>query len=550
MPERMHVDVVIVGAGIGGIAALHAARARDLDALVVEAGSGPGGTWYWNRYPGARCDIDSLQYSFSLFPKIAQEWHWNEKFASQDEILRYVEHVVDHEGMRPFMRFNTRIDSAHYHEAAARWLLRTDRGEEVSAQFCIMATGTLSTANRPEFAELEKFGGEVYHTGQWPHQTVSMHGKRVGVIGTGSSGIQSIPIIAAGAKQLTVFQRTPSYVVPAGNQPMREEDAAQVKAAYAELRKKWRATPNCLGMKFGTQSAMEVDEETRLQVFEAAWNAGGGDFGACFNDLSRNMDSNAEVMKYMRWKIAQIVTDPETADRLTPKIPWGSRRLCMGTNYYETYNRPNVTLVDLLATPIERFTKRGIVVDGVEHELDIIILATGFDAVTGTLLRMDIRGRGGWTLRDEWREGPRTCLGLMVAGFPNMFMISGPQSPGTLINMAAGSEAHAEWIGDCLDWVVAQGAKAIEPTAEAQQQWTEQTNAVAAKSMMSKGNSWWTGGNIPGKPRGYLGYLDWLGYDARCQEVAANDYEGFVLDHGQAAVSEELAGEKAIEGES
>ncbi len=543
MVKDRAIDVIVVGAGIGGIAALHSLRSRGLEVLVVEAGSGLGGTWFWNRYPGARCDIDSLQYSFGFSPQVAQNWTWSEKFAPQDEIRRYVEYVAEHENMRPHIRFNTRIDAALYDEAAGRWRLRTDSGEILSARFCVMATGTLSTTNKPDFPGVDEFAGDIHHTGLWPHDGVDMRGKRVGVIGTGSSGVQLIPVAAAEAQHVTVFQRTAPYVVPARNRPLSEAEIAHTRANYPQLREAWRNAPNAIGMNFGDKSAMEVDEATRRAVFEAAWEAGGGDFGACFIDLTRNMESNAEVMAYFRWKIAQIVKDPATVEALTPPFLWGSRRLCIGTDYYETYNRPNVTLVDLRKTPIEGFTANGIVVGGTEYPLDILALATGFDAVTGTLLRMDIRGRGGRTLRDVWREGPRTYLGMTVAGFPNLFMVSGPQSPGTLVNMAAGSEMHAEWIAECVAWADRNGVAVIEASEPAQLDCLERTNALAAKSMMSKGGGWWTGDNIPGKPHGYLGYIDWPGYQARCREVADHAYEGFAVEQEARSVSKlEAAG--------
>ncbi|VXD04451.1 Phenylacetone monooxygenase [Pseudomonas sp. 9AZ] len=524
------IDAVVVGAGFGGIAALQAFRARGYRVLVVEAGSGPGGTWFWNRYPGARCDIDSLQYSFSFSPAVATNWTWSEKYSAQPEILSYLEYVVDQENMRPAFRFNTRIISAYYDEPAARWHLRTESGETITARFCVMATGTLSTANKPDFSGIEKFRGEIYHTGLWPHSGVDMTGKQVGVIGTGSSGVQLIPRAAEQAAHVTVLQRTGTYVVPAQNRLLTEAENQQAKSTYPELRRHWRAQPNAVGMKFSAQSAMAVDETTRHAVFEAAWEAGGGDFGVCFNDLTRNMESNAKASDYFRWKIAQVVDDPQTAQALTPKYQWGSRRLCVGTNYYETYNRANVTLLDLRRDPLEHFTASGVVVGGREYPLDMLIMATGFDAVTGTLLRIDIRGRQGLTLQDAWRDGPRTYLGMAISGFPNLFMISGAQSPGTLINMATGSEVNAEWIADCVAWIDKQGARAIEASPEAQSDWVRQTTEIAERSLMSKGESWWTGTNIPGKPRGYLGYLDWLGYDARCQSVALHEYEGFMLE--------------------
>jgi len=497
--------------------------------VVIEAAPGVGGTWYWNRYPGARCDIESVQYSLGMFPEIDQEWRWSEKFASQPEILAYIEHVVERRGLAKWMRLNTRVNAARFDEDSATWQIATSQGAPVRARFVIMATGTLSTTNMPDLPGFANFKGAVYHTGQWPETPVDFTGLKVGVIGTGSSGIQLIPVLAQQAEKLTVYLRTPYYVVPARNRPLTDDEVATVKARYPELRAAWKATPNALGMNFGKLSAREVDPETRDAMFEEAWQFGGGDFGACFSDLTRNMDSNDEVRRWFGQKIASIVKDPDTAARLTPTVRFGTRRLCVGTDYYKTYNRPNVSLVDLRETPIEGFTAGGIVTGGTEHKLDALILATGFDAVTGTLLRIDFTGRGGLTLRESWREGPRTFLGTCVAGFPNLFMISGPQSPGTLINVACGVEVGADWIGRCLSWLRDHGKATIEPTFAAQADWLERTVAVAERSLMSKGDSWWTGGNIPGKPRGYLGYLDWPGFVARCEEVAANRYEGFIL---------------------
>ena len=451
------LDVVIVGAGFGGMYLLHRLRALGLSARIFEAATGVGGTWYWNRYPGARCDVESMQYSFSFSKDLQQEWSWSERFAGQPEILAYANHVADRFDLRRDIQFETRVTSAHFDEAAKRWHVTTSRGDQVSAQYCVMATGCLSTARLPEIKGRDTFKGATYHTGYWPHDGVDFSGLRVAMIGTGSSAIQAIPVIAAQAGTLTVFQRTPNYSIPSRNGPMTPDYEVPWKADYETRRAKARtmrtgilydATDRNYGIN--DVSAMDVSPQERERVYEQRWATGGTSFMAAFNDLITNQASNDTASDFVRSKIRAIVKDPATAEILCPKdYPIGTKRICVDTNYFEAYNRPNVTLVDLTATPIEEITPNGVRTTAGEFEFDAIVYATGFDAMTGTLTSIDIRGRDGIELREKWHGGPQTYLGLMTAGLPNLFMITGPGSPSVLSNMILSIEQHVDWMVDC-----------------------------------------------------------------------------------------------------
>ena len=527
-------DAVIVGAGLAGLYMLHRLRGLGLSARVYEAGGGVGGTWYWNRYPGARCDIESLDYSYSFSDELQQDWHWTERYAAQPEILRYIEHVADRFDLRRDIQLATRVTAAVFDEATNRWEIRTDRGDRVSARFCIMATGCLSAAQVPRFEGLETFQGRWYHTGNWPHEGVDFTGQRVGIIGTGSSAIQSIPIIARQAAHLYVFQRTPNFSIPARNAPLDPDHERRVKANYAEFRRQARESRSGFVVERDERSALAVPPEERRRAYEARWDRGGLGFTAAFSDLLTSQESNDTAAEFFRAKIRETVGDAALAEALSPwDYPVGTKRMCVDIGYYETFNRDNVTLVDVRRTPIEAITPTGLrtraAVDA-EYALDSIVFATGFDAMTGALLAIDIRGRAGHTLREKWAAGPRAYLGLAIAGFPNLFTITGPGSPSVLSNMIVSIEQHVDWIADCLAYLRAHHLGAIEATAEAEDEWMAHVEEVGHATLYPAANSWYMGANVPGKPRVFMPYVGGAPvYRAICDEVAANGYEGFVL---------------------
>jgi cyclohexanone monooxygenase len=523
------VDAVVVGAGFGGLYMLHRLRQAGLNVTVFEAGSGVGGTWYWNRYPGARCDVESMEYSYQFDEGLQQEWEWTERYAGQPEILRYLEHVADRFDLRRDVVFDTRVTRAAYDDAGGTWRITTDRDTTLRAQFLIMATGCLSAANLPPIEGIESFAGDVLHTGRWPHEPVDFSGRRVAVIGNGSSGIQAIPVIAQQAAHLTVFQRTANYSVPARNAPLDAAEQAAIKADYAGLRARSRMAPGGFGSRFppAHPSAKTASPEERAAVFEERWELGGFAFMGSFMDLILDRESNETAAEFVRDKIRETVKDPAVADRLTPKQVIGCKRICLDTGYFETFNRPNVTLVDISATPIEGVTPSGIRSGGHDYDVDCIVLATGFDAMTGALTRIDIRGRSGATLQDSWRAGPRTYLGLGVPGFPNMFIVAGPGSPSVLTNMVLSIEQHVEWITDCVDWLRAHGLSRIEAEGDAADEWVAHVNSVADLTLFPTCNSWYLGANIPGKPRVFMPLLGFPPYDQKCREVAAAGYTGF-----------------------
>jgi cyclohexanone monooxygenase len=526
-----HVDAVIVGAGFAGLYALHRLRGLRLSARVFEAGSGVGGTWYWNRYPGARCDVESMDYSYSFSDDLQQEWRWTERYASQPEILTYINHVADRFDLRRDVQLETRVTSAVFDEATNRWTVETDRGDRVSAQFCIMATGCLSDAQVPDITGRETFAGRWYHTGKWPHEGVDFTGQRVGVIGTGSSAIQSIPIIARQAAHLFVFQRTPNYSVPARNAPLDPHYEWRVKADYADFRRQARESRVGFVVERSEESALAMSPEQRQGEYDKRWGRGGLGFSATFADLLTNQDANDTAAEFFRAKIREIVRDPSIADALTPQgYPLGTKRLCVDTDYYATFNRDNVTLVDLRRTPIEAITPRGVRTQDAEYAVDSLVFATGFDAMTGALLKIDIRGRGGLTLRAKWTDGPRTYLGLAVAGFPNLFAITGPGSPSVLSNMIVSIEQHVDWIADCIVYLRERDLRAIEASTEAEDEWVAHVNAVGHATLYPRANSWYMGANVPGKPRIFMPYVGGVGvYRQKCDDVAAKGYAGFTL---------------------
>lgn len=528
--ETGSFDAVVVGAGFAGLLLLHRLRAMGRSAIAFDAAGDVGGTWWWNRYPGARCDIVSIDYSYSFDERLEQDWEWSEKYATQPEILSYANHVADRFDLRPDIRFDTRVTDVQWDDPSSTWTVATDHGDSVTAPFVFMAVGALSSAKRPEIDGIDDFAGPEYHTGQWPHEGVDLRGKRVAVIGTGSSGIQSIPLLAQEAASLTVFQRTPCFTVPARNRPLTAEEVADVKARYREHRAEQRATHGGTITPRPEQSAHEVDEDERIRRFDAIWDEGTlfGFLGA-FNDVMIDEDANAIVADYLRDRIRSIVHDPTTAEALCPtSYPVGSKRLCLDTDYYETFNRPNVELVDLRRTPIDRITETGIDTSDRSFAFDAIVFATGFDAMTGPLLAPTITGRDGTTLREAWEAGPRTYLGLMVHGFPNMFMITAPGSPSVMTNMLVSIEQHVDWSTDLMAWMAARGRRTVDPTLEAQDGWVAHVSEVAGFTLFPRGNSWYLGANVPGKPRVFMPYIAGADtYRAICDEIAADDYRGF-----------------------
>ncbi len=527
--SESEVDAVVVGAGFAGLYMLHKLRGMGFSVRVFEEGSGIGGTWFWNRYPGARCDVESMEYSYQFDEALQQEWEWTERYATQPEILRYLDHVADRFDLCRDIQFETRVTAAQYNEATGRWTVSTDAGDVVTASFFIMATGCMSARNIPDFKGVDSFAGATYHTGNWPEAGVDFSGLRVGVIGTGSSGIQAIPMIAEQAEQLVVFQRTPSYSVPAHNKPLSPKEQQDFKAHYAELRA--RAKQNRSGILFtvSEKGAFEVTPEDREREYEARWAQGGVAYMGAFVDLFDTVEANDTAAEYVRSRIRHIVCDAEVAERLSPQFLIGCKRLCVDTDYYATYNRDNVTLVDVSNTPIEEIAPAGLRVGGEEYELDAIVFATGFDAVTGALTRVDIRGRNGLSFAANWDDGARTLLGLSVAGFPNLFMITGPGSPSVLSNMVQSIEQHVDFIADCLGYMREHGHTRIEARADAQDAWVAHVNEVADRSVYPLQDSWYIGSNIPGKARVFLSYIGFPQYVKKCDEIASMGYEGFAL---------------------
>jgi cation diffusion facilitator CzcD-associated flavoprotein CzcO len=527
------LDAVIIGAGFAGLYQLLCLRDRlGLSVKVLEAGGGVGGTWYWNRYPGARCDSESHVYWYTFSPELMREWEWSERYPGQPEIMRYLNFVADKFDLKRDIQLDTRVVSAHYDEAANRWQVRTESGETYIAKFLITAVGCLSTANVPDIPGLKDFAGDWYHTGQWPHDGVDFTGKRVGMIGTGSTGIQAAPVIAASAAHLTVFQRTANYSVPARNAPLAPEFKRYIKEHADEIRAVTHETLNGMAFRIEQRLAVETAPEERETIYEAAWERGGLQFRAAFQDMLTDKAANDTAADFIKRKIRSIVRDPATAAILSDiDHPYAAKRPPIDTNYFETYNRPNVALVDLRKTPIERISRAGICTTETEYPLDIIVFATGFDAMTGPLLRIDIRGRCGVALKDVWAAGPRNYLGLQVAGFPNLFTITGPGSPSVLCNMPVAIEQHADWITDCIRHLNDSGLDRIEARPEAMDKWVAEVNEVASKTVfpMAK-HSWYLGANIPGKPRVFMPYAGGMvRYRQICTQVAASGYDGFTL---------------------
>ncbi|MCX7060619.1 MAG: NAD(P)/FAD-dependent oxidoreductase [Gammaproteobacteria bacterium] len=526
-------DAVVVGAGFAGIYALYRLRKAGLAAIGFEAGEGVGGTWYWNRYPGAACDFESIEYSYSFDEALQQEWQWTTRMARQPEILAYLNHVTDRYDLRRDIQFSTRVVSAHFDDATCLWTVCSDRGHRITARHVVMATGCLSTPKPIEYPGADSFKGQILRTAFWPKEAVDFRGKRVGVVGTGSSAIQAIPIIAEQAAHLTVFQRTPNFSIPAGNGPLSDDEAARQKAGYADLRaREWDSDVGiCAKLAPETRKALEVTAEEREAEYEKRWAAGGLYFYCSFVDLLVDKAANRTLTEFAQRKIRAKIKDPAVAELLVPKdYPFGAKRICADSGYYETYNRDNVKLVDVKSTPIRAITPEGLKVGDTVHALDMIIFATGFDAMTGTLLNIDIRGRAGKRFSEHWQDGPRSLYGIMPSGFPNLYITTGPGSPSVLYNMVLGNEYHVNWIMDCIEHLARTGHRTIEAKPEPESAWRETVNAIGKMTLFGEASSWYMGDNVPGKPRVILPYLGgFRSYKQACDTEAASGYPNFEI---------------------
>jgi cyclohexanone monooxygenase len=529
--EDQIIDAVVVGAGFAGMYMTHLLRQSGMRVQGFERGRDVGGTWYWNRYPGCRCDVESMEYSYQFSEDLEQEWEWTERYAPQPEILAYANHVADRFRIRDNFKFETAVIAAAFQDTDKSWRVKTDRGDHVSARFLIMATGNLSAANMPNIPGSDEFKGATYHTGAWPHDGVDFSGKRVAVIGTGSSGIQSIPFIAQQAAHLTVFQRTANFSVPAQNRPLDPKDAQRIKGNYQELRARNYQQAAAFGAEYehNMDSVLDASPEERTQRFEKYWGYGGLLFMGAFADISTNLDANKFAADFVRAKIRSIVKDPATAELLCPTTVIGCKRICADTGYFDTYNRPNVELVDISDKPIERITKTGLTANGRGHELDAIVFATGFDAMTGALLNCNVSGKNNIPLKDKWADGPNSYLGLMTQGFPNFFMITGPGSPSVLANMVTGVEQHSEFIARFISHARENQIEQIEAGAEVEKEWGDVVNMRGDLTLYPQCNSWYLGANIPGKPRVFMPYVGFPDYTTALREVESNGYKGFIL---------------------
>jgi cyclohexanone monooxygenase len=541
-------DAVVVGAGFAGMYLLKRLREAGLSVKVLEAGTDVGGTWYWNRYPGARCDVPSMEYSYSFDPDLEQEWEWTEVMSAQPEILAYAQHVADRFDLRPDIRFETRVVAASFDDDTATWTITTDAGDQLTCTYCVMATGALSVPNTPDLPGIDDFEGTLVHTGYWPKEGVDLDGKRVGVIGTGSSAVQAIPVIAEQAGHLTLFQRTPVYTFPANNKPLRDDVQAAYKAHYSEVRDRQRHSPTGFSGfnplkpdKAGQEGdAPKRPRSPRPEILDTTpeqrremWEQQGFNTFNVYRDVFKDLDANELACELYRDHVRSVVIDPDKAEKLLPRdYPLGCKRQVIDTDFYDTFNRDNVDIIDLRAEPLTTIDVHGVHTTEQHVELDVLVLATGFDAMTGALDRIDITGRSGRTLRDKWRDGPRAYLGLQMEGFPNLFTVTGPGSPSVLSNVIVAIEHHVEWIDECIAHLRATGHRTIEPTADAESEWGEHVAEVAQGTMYTAPNcaSWYLGSNIPGKPRVFLPYVGGMGrYRAHCDEVVDNGYDGFVI---------------------
>ena len=541
MMKNVDVDVVVVGAGFSGLYLLYRLRKAGFSTRVFERGGDVGGTWYWNRYPGARCDVESLQYSYSFDEQLQQDWHWPEKFSAQPDILAYANHVADRFNLKKDIEFNIEVKASWFDENLKTWKITTNTGEEINAQYFIMATGCISTTQIPNIKGLSDYVGNTFHTGDWPHEEVDFSGQSIAVIGTGSSGIQSIPVLAKQAKKLTVFQRTPNYSIPSQNEPMTKKYERSWKDVYSERRKEMRYSAHGSLKDLNDVPALSVDEDQRQELYTKRWAIGGTGFLGSFNDLLINADANYTAAEYVRQQIKRVVKDKETAEILCPRsYPIGTKRICIDTGYFETYNRENVKLVDISKKPIQRLVTDGIIVDDQLYPFDSIIFATGFDAMTGSIFNVDIKGRGGLALKEKWNAGPKTYLGLMSASFPNLFMITGPGSPSVKSNMIMSIEQHVDLVIETLLSMRRKGLSVVEPELEAENKWVDHVQEVANKTLFPQANSWYMGANIPGKPRLFMPYIGGVGaYREICEEIVANNYRGFKFEKSKQAIAAE-----------
>lgn len=536
-------DVVVIGAGVSGLYAVHHFRQMGLSVRAFDGASDVGGTWWYNRYPGARVDgPGSPYYCYTFSEELMQEWDWAETQSTQADVLAYVEHVADRFDLRRDIQFETWVEDARYDEEAQRWIVETNRGDRASARFLICAVGALSTANLPDIPGIRDFAGECHHTGQWPHDPVSFEGKRVAVLGTGSSGIQAIPEIAKEAAHVTVLQRTPQFAFPAGNRPITPEEMAEARATWDSVVGKMLANVGGFPADANpARSALDDTPEEREALYESLWQRGGfGFFLNIYGDIATNEASNATLADFVRDKIRQIVKDPATAEKLLPDHFVITKRPILENGYFEAFNRDNVSLVDLREDPIERFSETSVVTASGEHPIDMLVLATGYDAISGSMLRLDPRGRGNIRLKERWKDGFHNYLGLTIHGFPNLFMIHGPGSPGVFYNMPLGAERQIAWIGDLVRHLEEHGQATAEPTAASEAAWSAEVSALANATLFPRTDSWWTGANIEGKPRGFSAYLGGSIYYMRMADVAAKDYDGFVFEAaGDAAAGDE-----------
>ena len=520
------LDVIIVGAGFSGLYMLYKMRKMNLKALIIERASDAGGTWFWNRYPGARCDIESIEYSYSFSDELQQEWNWSNRYSDQSEILEYINYVVKKFNLKENIVFNTSVKSATFDENLKNWILETD-SKSYSSKFCVMATGTLSSIKQPNFDGLENFKGDWYVTGEWPHEKIDFTSKKVAIIGTGSSAVQSIPVIAEEAKNLTVFQRSPNYTIPANNRPLTEKELSNAKSNYDQIREKAKYTRAGIGYnQFEERKLLDLSSKEIKKELSNRWKIGGQEiFMAGFTDVGVNLEANKIVADFVKSKIKEIVKDPNVAELLSPEDAIGCKRLCADTNYFETYNRENVKLIDLNSNPINSITENGILTNDKEFKFDSIIFATGFDAMTGALQAIDITGKNGKKLKQVWKDGPKSFLGLLINGFPNLFTITGPGSPSVLTNMMVAIEQHVEWISDCINFLSKSNLNEVEADEIFQIEWMDHIEEVAKNTLRYTCNSWYVGANVPGKKRVFMPYAGGFGkYREKCDEIAENNY--------------------------
>jgi cation diffusion facilitator CzcD-associated flavoprotein CzcO/acetyl esterase/lipase len=544
-PAAVHarVDAVVIGAGFAGLYMLKRLRDLGLRVRLFEAADDVGGTWYWNRYPGARCDVESIYYSYGFDRDLEQEWTWTHRYASQPEILAYLRHVADRCALREDITFGTTVTAATWDDGCGMWSVTCDTGETVRCTYLVSAAGCLSSVQIPQLPGVDDFAGRVVHTARWPADGLELAGRRVAVVGTGSTGIQVIPALAEQAAHVTVFQRTAHFSAPARNRGLTDDEVRRVKSEYPVIRTRCRVNPAGTELTKSETPAGALTADEREQLLRENWERGGPGIISVFADVLSNEDANDVVASFFRNRIAEIVEDPTVVEMLTPSgYPIGAKRICVDTAYYETFNRGNVSLVSVRDTPIERITENGVMVDGIDYAADILVFATGFDAITGPLNRIDIRGREGALLRDKWAHGPRTYLGVAAAGFPNLFTITGPGSPSVLVNMVTAIEHHVDFIADLVTFHRAQGITVIEPTQEAEDDWVNRVNAAADQTLYPRAGSWYMGANIPGKPRVFMPFVGGMGvYREFCDGVVADAYRGFVGRVGAVSRSENLS---------